>query len=165
MADRIWDQFLTERDKQVFAASGYGALAEWGKRPALLVIDVNYAFVGEERQPILEGIKKWRNSCGEEGFDAVPVIRELIDVCRAKTIPVIYTTGTRRPDGWNGGSWLWKNSRGGERPKVASGLDGITSSSTRSRPARATSWCARRSRRASSARRCNPTCSCSAATR
>lgn len=124
MTERIWDQFLTERDKQVFAASGYGSLAEWGKRPALLVIDVNYAFVGEERQPILEGIKKWRNSCGEEGFDAVPVIRELIDVCRAKAIPVIYTTGTRRPDGWNGGSWLWKNARGGERPKVANGLDG-----------------------------------------
>jgi maleamate amidohydrolase len=125
MQERIWDQFLTERDKEVFTAAGYGALAEWGKRPALLVIDVNYAFVGEERMPILESIQKWRNSCGEEGFEAVPVIRELIDVCRAKAMPVIYTTGTRRPDGWNGGSWLWKNSRGKEKPKVdANGLDG-----------------------------------------
>lgn len=125
MTGRIWDQFLTERDKAVFAQAGYGALAEWGKRPALLIIDVNYAFTGESSMPILESITKWRNSCGEEGWAAIPVLQDLISICRAKTIPVIYTTGTRRPDGWNGGSWLWKNSRGKEAPKIASsGLDG-----------------------------------------
>src|SRR4051812_34472225 len=42
MAEPIWDEFLTERDKQVFAASGYGVRGGFGKRPALLVIDVNY---------------------------------------------------------------------------------------------------------------------------
>ena len=52
--ERIWDKFLTERDKAVFEAAGYGALAEWGNRPALLVIDVNYAFTGESSLPILE---------------------------------------------------------------------------------------------------------------
>ncbi len=101
-----------------------------GKRPALLIIDVNYAFTGESSMPILESIKKWRNSCGEEGWAAIPVLQDLISICRAKTIPVIYTTGNRRPDGWNGGSWLWKNSRGKEAPKIAAsgltvhGLDG-----------------------------------------
>ena len=44
MAEPIWDEFLTERDKRVFAASGYGVRGGFGKRPALLVIDVNYAF-------------------------------------------------------------------------------------------------------------------------
>jgi len=112
--ERIWDKFLTERDKAVFEAAGYGALAEWGKRPALLVIDVNYAFTGESSLPILESIKKWRNSCGSEGWDAIPVLQKLIETCRAKGIPVIYTTGTRRPDAWNAGSWAWKNSRNGE---------------------------------------------------
>src|SRR5262245_2654439 len=99
--ERIWDKFLTERDKAVFEAAGYGALAAWGKRPALLVIDVNYAFTGETSLPILESIKKWRNSCGSEGWDAIPVLQKLIETCRAKGIPVIYTTGTRRPDAWN----------------------------------------------------------------
>jgi maleamate amidohydrolase len=32
MDERIWDKFLTERDKTVFAASGYGARAGFGKR-------------------------------------------------------------------------------------------------------------------------------------
>lgn len=27
MSERIWDRFLTERDREVFAASGYGAEA------------------------------------------------------------------------------------------------------------------------------------------
>jgi nicotinamidase-related amidase len=113
---RIWDRFLTDRDKQVFEASGYGALAEWGERPAVLVIDVNYAFTGERALPILESIAKWRNSCGEEAWVAVPVIRQLIDLARAKGLPVIYTTGEARPDGWDRGSWGWKNSRSAERP-------------------------------------------------
>ncbi|MGE0629975.1 MAG: hydrolase, partial [Hyphomicrobiaceae bacterium] len=71
--ERIWDTFLTERDKAVFESAGYGALAAWGKRPALVVIDVNYAFTGERSLPILESIKNWRNSCGEEGWAAIPV--------------------------------------------------------------------------------------------
>ena len=40
-------RFLTERDRQVFAAGGFGALQGYGKRPAVVVVDVNYAFCGE----------------------------------------------------------------------------------------------------------------------
>ena len=47
MSERIWDKFLTERDKVVFASGGFGARAGFGKRPALLVIDVSWAFCGE----------------------------------------------------------------------------------------------------------------------
>ncbi len=126
MAKRIWDKFLTERDKDVFAASGYGARAGFGKRPAFIIVDVNYAFVGDKREPILESIKRWRNSCGEEGFEATDVIAEMLHACRAKPIPVIYTTGVRRPDGWDAGSWAWKNSRNHEdvHPPQPTDLDG-----------------------------------------
>jgi nicotinamidase-related amidase len=119
VAERIWDRFLTERDKAVFATSGYGAKAGGGKRPALLIIDVNYAFCGERPEPILESIRKWRTSCGEDAWESLPHIRRLIDKCHEKGIPVIYTTGTVRDDGWDKGSWAWKSSRTGE--DVASG--------------------------------------------
>lgn len=119
MSDPIWNQFLTERDKQVFEVSGYGARGGFGKRPALVVIDVNYAFCGDKPEPILESIKKWRNSCGEDAWPAIAAIRTLIDKCHEKGLPVIYTTGVRRDDNWDSGSWSWKNSRGQERPKVA----------------------------------------------
>jgi maleamate amidohydrolase len=126
--ERIWDKFLTERDKQVFKAAGYDTLADWGERPVLLVIDVNYAFTGEQPLPILESIKKWRNSCGVEGWAAIPVLQQLIEASRRKGIPVIYTTGTSRPDKWNRGGWLWKNRRVLEEPTIENnskpGLDG-----------------------------------------
>jgi nicotinamidase-related amidase len=119
VAERIWDSFLTERDKQVFAEGGFGAKAGGGKRPALLVIDVNYAFCGERPEPILESIRKWRTSCGEEAWAALPAIRTLIDKCHEKRIPVIYTTGTIRSDGWDKGSWAWKSSRSDEDVSTA----------------------------------------------
>ena len=31
--------------------------------------------------------------------------------CHEKNIPVIYTTGTVREDGWDSGGWAWKNNR------------------------------------------------------
>jgi maleamate amidohydrolase len=126
MSEPIWNQFLTERDKSVFAASGYGARGGFGKRPALLVIDVNYAFCGEKPEPILESIKRWRNSCGAEAWDGVAQIKELTTAAHAKGVPVIYTTGFRREDNWDSGSWSWKNGRSSEdtAPAPISNRDG-----------------------------------------
>jgi len=124
--ERIWDRFLTERDKAVFKASGFGAKGGFGKRPALLVIDVSWAFAGDKPdEPILESIKRWSNSCGSESWDAIARIKELSAAFRQQKLPVIYTTGVTRPDGWDMGSWSWKNSRMGESvPRPTQNLDG-----------------------------------------
>lgn len=119
----VWNAFLTERDKAVFAASGYGARGGFGKRPALLVIDVNWAFCGERPEPILEAIKKWRTSCGDYAWKAMPYLQALIGKAREKGVPVIYTTGYGRDDGWDAGSWTWKTSTK-PRPVYQSNLDG-----------------------------------------
>ena len=111
MAERIWDKFLTERDKEVFRSGGFGAHAGFGEKPALLIIDVSYNFCGDRREPVLDSIKRYHNSCGEDAWDALPHIRKLIDACHAKNVPVIYTTGQLREDGWDAGGWAWKNSR------------------------------------------------------
>jgi maleamate amidohydrolase len=125
MNEPIWNRFLTERDKAVFAAGGFGARAGFGKRPALVVIDVNWAFCGERPEPILESIKRWRTSCGEESWVALKYIKTLIEAARAKRVPVIYTTGERRPDNWDAGSWRWKSARGDEASRtVLDGVDG-----------------------------------------
>jgi len=115
MSEPIWNKFLTERDKAVFKTSGYGARGGFGKRPALLIIDVNYAFCDERPMPILESIKRWRNSCGEDAWVAMPYLKA-----------VIYTTGVRREDNWDSGSWTWKNGRSDEdmTSKPATNVDG-----------------------------------------
>lgn len=116
MSEPIWNKFLTERDKEFFALKGFGAKAGFGKRPALLIIDVNYAFCGDKREPIMESVKRWPTSCGEEAWDALPVLARVIETARAQGVPVIYTTGISRDDKWDMGSWRWKNARTGETP-------------------------------------------------
>ena len=111
MSERIWDQFLTEEDKEVFNAAGYGARGGFGERPAVLVIDVSYGFTGEKDEPVLESIKTWPNSCGQYAWRAIPHLQRLVDAARAKGLPVIYTTGQFREDNWDYGSWAWKNAR------------------------------------------------------
>jgi nicotinamidase-related amidase len=118
MALPIWDKFLTERDKAVFAAGGFGARMGFGKRPVLLVIDVNYAFCGDKPEPILESIKRWPTSCGEEAWEGVRVVKGLIDASHTRGIPVVYTTNKKRPDLWDNGSWSWKSKRHRERPRT-----------------------------------------------
>jgi nicotinamidase-related amidase len=127
MTEPVWNKFLTERDKAVFASAGYGARAGFGKRPALLVIDVNYNFCGDKPEPILESIKRWPNSCGEDAWIGLAAIKRLIEAARAKGVPVIYTTAAFRADDWDIGSWGWKNSRSDEWAGAPrSNLDGNT---------------------------------------
>jgi maleamate amidohydrolase len=127
MNEPIWSRFLTERDKKVFASGGFGARQGFGKRPAVLVIDVNYIFCGDKPEPILESIKRWRASCGEEAWEGVRAIAQLLGAARKRGVPVIYTTGARRPDNWDAGSWAWKNPRATEQPRTEQGsLDGNT---------------------------------------
>jgi nicotinamidase-related amidase len=111
MTERIWDKFLTARDKAVFASAGYAKPQGFGKRPAVLLIDINYNFCGDRPEPILDSIKRWPNSCGEDAWAAIPHVQSLLAAARAKRLPVVYTTGGFRADAWDFGSWRWKNSR------------------------------------------------------
>src|SRR3977135_1128423 len=97
MAEPVCNRFLTERDKAVFAAGGFGARAGFGKRPALLIIDVNWAFCGEPRGRSRHSITRLRTSWGEGAWLALDYIKPLIDKAHAKGLPVIYTTGEGRP--------------------------------------------------------------------
>lgn len=110
----IWDDILTERDKEVFDKSGYGKRAGFGQRPVVLVIDMNYNFVGDRPEPILKSVERFRNSCGEEGWEGVYRIRELLEGARKKHLPTFYTTAHERGNPVAFGRWHGKNRRGAE---------------------------------------------------
>jgi nicotinamidase-related amidase len=107
----VWDAFLTEQDKAVRELYGSKNMG-WGKRPVVFVIDVNYNFTGDKREPILESMKRWRNSCGQEGWDAAIRAGRLVEAARRKRIPIMYTTEMdQRADGWDSGRRADKNAR------------------------------------------------------
>ena len=112
MAGRIWDDVVPERDRQVFAEAGYGQIGGFGRRPALLVVDVTYDFCGDQPgEPILDSIQKFRNSCGEAAWEAMPHLQRLIAAARARRVPIAYTHAGPRPDRVRAGGWARKNSR------------------------------------------------------
>ncbi|MCC7106608.1 MAG: isochorismatase family protein [Chloroflexi bacterium] len=94
MTKRVWDDVVTERDKQVYALGGFASKGGLGDRPAVIVIDVMYHSVGDKPEPILDSVKKYPASCGDEGWQAVYRIRELLERARAAGVPVIYVKGT-----------------------------------------------------------------------
>lgn len=111
----VWDRFLTEQDRRVYEASGYGARAGFGSRPALLVVDVSYSFSGEPGMSLLDSIATWRTSCGPAAWRAIPVIATLLDAARGREVPVFFSTGVDpRPDGFDRGAWAYKSSRSAE---------------------------------------------------
>jgi maleamate amidohydrolase len=114
----IWDDVLSERDRRIFEAAGWGRRAGYGARPAIMVIDMNYNFCGDRREPIFESIKRWHFSCGERAWDGIEATQRILRVARAKRLPVIYTTNPRRPDGFDLGIWGLKGSRSGEEVDV-----------------------------------------------
>ena len=111
----VWDEYLSEQDRLVAERSGYGRRGGYGERPALLVIDVTVNFCGDRPEPILESVQRWRNSCGEAAWAAVPALRQLLDTARAAGVPVIYSAGLDTPpDPVYSGRWADKNTRRNE---------------------------------------------------
>lgn len=111
MQDRPWTRFLTERDGLVFDAAGYGSPGVAGDRPALVVIDVNHDFVGDRPEPVLESIRRYPNSCGQEGWDAMTRLAPVLDTARAAGVPVVYTTSDPQHAALEDASWGRKNAR------------------------------------------------------
>lgn len=89
-AKRPWDGFIPEEDLKCYDAAGFGRPTGFGKRPALLIIDVQYRTVGTRRMPYWEAIEEFRTSCGEVAWNAVDHIAPLLKTFRESGFPVIY---------------------------------------------------------------------------
>jgi nicotinamidase-related amidase len=98
MTDLPFAAPLSEQDRKVLESYRFGECAGAGARPALLVVDVNYTFVGEHREPVTEALKRRRNACGAAAWKAVDALQPVIGAARAKGLPIFYTTGGNRPD-------------------------------------------------------------------
>lgn len=88
----IWDDVITDADKEIYKKAGYGGgRIVFGNRPALVIVDVTYHFVGDKPEPVLKSIERFPLSCGENGWRAVHQIASLLPLFREKQIPIIYS--------------------------------------------------------------------------
>jgi maleamate amidohydrolase len=118
-SEKYWERPIPDEDLTLFDKAGWGRPVGVGARPAVLVIDVNKNFCGDKREDVSASVERWRASCGAVAWDAMPVIRKLLDTARSREIPVLYTTGVTLPkaEGWRGGRWNDKNTRRTEELK------------------------------------------------
>ena len=85
-----WDGIISEEEQRAYHAAGFGRPSGIGRRPALLIIDVQYRTVGTSPKPILEAIKEFPTSCGEIGWNAMKNIAVLLAEFRRNKWPVLY---------------------------------------------------------------------------
>lgn len=110
----VWDRFLPAHDREMYARSGWGKRMGFGRRPALLIVDCNYAFCGDRPEPLADSIKRWPTSCGDVAWRAAEAISSLLAVARGQRVPIIYTTGADGgPAGFGAGRWADKLHRTG----------------------------------------------------
>jgi maleamate amidohydrolase len=110
----IWDDIISSEELKIYEVGGWGKRMGFGLHPAVLVIDVNYDFIGDKSEPILDSIKRWRYSCGDVGWRGVDAIEQLLRAAREKKVPIFYTTVEHRSDGFDYGRDRDKNFRTGE---------------------------------------------------
>jgi len=111
---RKWEAIFTDADRALLKKIGRAERPPFGKRPALIIVDVVRSFLGSNPKPVLESVEEYRTSCGEVGWAALEHTKKLLDAFRAKKLPVIYTTVdpkvapfARGPAKWSGPEDKW----------------------------------------------------------
>lgn len=89
-ARRPWDGVIPDDEQAIYRLAGFGRTAGFGRRPALLVIDVQYRSMGREPLPLHQAIEEYPTSCGEAGWTALPQIITLTEQFRRLGLPIIY---------------------------------------------------------------------------
>jgi len=85
-----WDGIISEEEQRAYNAAGFGRPSGIGKRPALLIIDVQYRTIGTTPKPFWESIKEFPTSCGDLGWNAMHNIAILLAEFRRNNWPVLY---------------------------------------------------------------------------
>jgi maleamate amidohydrolase len=88
-----WKSVVPERDRLILERADFGGRQAWGRRPALLIVDVVRSFTGSKPQDVLEAITEYSTSCGNSAWETLPRMRTLLDAARAAGLPVVFTKG------------------------------------------------------------------------
>jgi maleamate amidohydrolase len=87
---RPWTGIISDDEQAAYRAAGFGRFSGLGKRPALLIIDVQYRTIGTTPLPFWDSIKEFPTSCGEVGWKAVSAIKPLLNEFRRRKWPIVY---------------------------------------------------------------------------
>ena len=85
-----WDGIISAEELRAYDAAGFGRPSGVGRRPALIIIDVQYRTTGTTPKPFWEAIKEYPTSCGDLAWAAMKNIAALLAEFRRQGWPVLY---------------------------------------------------------------------------
>lgn len=93
----VWDSMLTEDDRKVLAKRNPRKLNGLGRKPGLLVIDMQVTACGYDK-PIWEQLDEYSGACGPHAWKAIAVQQKLLAAARSAGMQVIYSKHLFRPE-------------------------------------------------------------------
>lgn len=92
---RAWEDMLTSVDRLVIEKGGYGKSRGLGKKPLLLIIDVQYNYVGENL-PLEQQLDKWPSGGGTNAWAAVANIQKVRQAAKEAGIPIFQSRNVQK---------------------------------------------------------------------
>jgi maleamate amidohydrolase len=90
--------YLDDLERQALERAGYGGSVGMGRRPALLVVDVTWAFCGDDpTADVLQAVDTYPHASGRFAWEAMPAVRRLVEGARERHVPVVFTRGPLAP--------------------------------------------------------------------
>jgi len=86
----VWDGLIPERDLEIYRRAGFAREPNWDGRPALLIVDALWGFIGHRRVDVLEAIEEYPTACGEPGWDGLQRTEEALRFFREAELPVVH---------------------------------------------------------------------------
>ncbi len=90
----VWDQYLSQADRDVISRARFGRRMGFGERPAIIVIDVQRFMIGDPAAP-----QDWPSNSGAGGHAAIAPIQAVLRAARAQQVPCFFAAFELDPAG------------------------------------------------------------------
>lgn len=86
-----WMNFVPDAALHTYQKAGFLSELKFGERSALIVVDVTYGFTGSESLSLEQATEEFPAASGPSSWEAMPKVRKLIDMFRARRLPIVFT--------------------------------------------------------------------------
>ncbi len=85
-----WEDVIPVSEREIYDKAGFGKSARWDGRPALVIVDALWSFIGHKAVDVLTAIEEYPTACGKSGWDGLEKIAVALDSFRSASLPVVH---------------------------------------------------------------------------
>ncbi len=97
-----WQKLIPAAEFEAYQRSGFHGDLAIGERAALIVVDVTLGFTGARGLTLAEAVAEFSAACGPSSWIAMPKIAQLIEMFRARGLPIVFSRSRLDDIGWTG---------------------------------------------------------------